>query len=473
MVFAHFVLTFGTNNVDTVGYTFTPSDIHHRSIGSGCVLAARIFYALFIWTNKVTVLETLRRVTRNTWRASSELILQGIRVFLFATFVAVIIATLAECRPFDHYWQVIPDPGPSCRLGYANLVTMGICDGVTDIILIVFPLPVVLKSGQAWKRKVQMLAFFSLSLVMVAITATRVVEVIKRDGDQEYRSIWASCEILASAACSNAIILTSFLRGKGTKKAKYKAPTNDPLDRVSTRRTIIGLRSGDSDENLFLAFSGQMPKHLRDSTAITPRLAAEIPLRDMFPRSKRGRNSLDTMEEPRQSVMHGQMSVSPPSPSTTRSVNLFDVGNLLEDNSLNRGRELPSAPRSSATADYDSLDTIAVHKEALHAQLYEKKGDPAQRQSTLDSDPRHASSDFSVGSHWTVAASIAHSHSLGKETGHGAQAEGNQSHSSLELADVGGLLASDHEMDLSAAALHEAIHRDDAPRVHDAQEGPS
>ena len=70
--------------------------------------------------------------------------LQLIRYFLLGTFIAVVLATLLECQPFNHYWQVVPDPGAQCRQGYAQLITMGVSDIITDLVLVIFPIPIVL-----------------------------------------------------------------------------------------------------------------------------------------------------------------------------------------------------------------------------------------------------------------------------------------------------------------------------------------
>lgn len=78
--------------------------------------------------------------------------LQCIRWFLVGTFVAVLIATLAECQPFYKYWQLRPDPGPRCRQGYVQLITMGTSDVITDLLLVCFPIPIVIKSTMALKR---------------------------------------------------------------------------------------------------------------------------------------------------------------------------------------------------------------------------------------------------------------------------------------------------------------------------------
>ena len=105
-----------------------------------------------LWIAKLTVSEFLKRLTSRFWKRSYEVGLQTIRYFLLITFVGVLIATLSECQPFDHYWQVIPDPGAKCRQGVAQLVTMGVSDIVTDLLLVCFPIPIVLKSQMHIKR---------------------------------------------------------------------------------------------------------------------------------------------------------------------------------------------------------------------------------------------------------------------------------------------------------------------------------
>jgi len=95
---------------------------------------------------KLTISEFFKRLTLNIWTRSHELMLNFIRWFLLVSFIAVVIADLAECQPFTHYWQVVPDPGAKCRQGYAQLLTMGSADVITDILLVVFPIPIIITS---------------------------------------------------------------------------------------------------------------------------------------------------------------------------------------------------------------------------------------------------------------------------------------------------------------------------------------
>src|SRR3954467_1156831 len=77
-----------------------------------------------LWIFKNTILEFLRRLTGLTWNRTHKITLQALRGTLVATFIAVTISDLAECRPFSDYWRVLPDPGGQCRQGYAQMLTM-------------------------------------------------------------------------------------------------------------------------------------------------------------------------------------------------------------------------------------------------------------------------------------------------------------------------------------------------------------
>lgn len=373
MGFVHIVLIYGTNNVATVGVDYTKEEIRRRELGSKLVLAARIFYALFIWMSKWTVSEFLKRITIHLWRSSYEFTLHCIRVFLVATFIAVIIATLAECQPFSHYWQVVPDPGPQCRQNYAQLLTMGTADIITDILLVAFPIPIVLRSGQTWGRKLQLAALFSTSIALIIITGMRMPEVISNLGRQQYRTIWASSEILASAFVSNFVVIGSFIRDKGTKKNKWKSMSvSDSIDRASTRRPTIA-QPTDSEEDLFRFLGCRMPEHLqaspdfhsRPAPMALPAMSSPFATKDKRPDTPRQ----ETIEESDGDVSPTHRSIDDfplPSPSlststtTKKNVSFFDVGGLLENGSMGPPSPSISHSRSVTLVSSGASHTIAT-----------------------------------------------------------------------------------------------------------------
>ncbi|KAM5342092.1 hypothetical protein ACJ41O_015123 [Fusarium nematophilum] len=221
-VCVHFVLRYGTNNVNLDDLDLTQDQIDKRVIGSRMVMASRVFYAMTLWIIKLTTLEFFERLAGATRRKSHAIMITAMRIALGVTFVAVLVSDLAECQPFPHYWQVTPDPGPQCRQGLAQMITMGACNVLTDLSLIAFPIPIILSTQIATKRKVLLIMLFSLGLLTVGITLYRMPRIVQAGGSQVVRTMWASVEILAATGVGNTVALGSFLRDSGVKRKKYK-----------------------------------------------------------------------------------------------------------------------------------------------------------------------------------------------------------------------------------------------------------
>jgi hypothetical protein len=184
-----------------------------------------------LWTLKAATLEFFRRLKGITKQKTSARAIMAMRGTLVVTFLAVVISTLAECQPFTHYWQVSPDQGAKCRQGYANLLTMAVCNILTDVLLVVYPIPIIVASRIPAHRKVFLIGLFCLGLVTVIISAYRLPKIIAEDGYQGTRSMWASIEIFVATIAANTVALASFVRDMGAKKAKFK------FDPVSSGRS--------------------------------------------------------------------------------------------------------------------------------------------------------------------------------------------------------------------------------------------
>lgn len=290
---------------------------------------------------KFTVSEFLKRLTERFWKKGYEWGLRCIRIFLAVTFIMVVIATFVECQPVDHYWQVIPNPGPQCRQGYAQLLTMGIADIITDILLVAFPIPIIIRSNMRFKRKISLIALFSMSIVLIAITGARMPLVMHKNGLQQFRTVFASSEILAATAVSNAIVLGSFLRDRGVKKAKFKASsTSDSIERRGSTRRYPAQQWG-SDEDLARSLGYRTKPELAEKKSNVPRPApvADLDLLSsnhqsgpfannwQFP----GQNGSLFQSNSNTSTKMGDIRDPMPSPRAGRRVSFFDVGGLLEN----------------------------------------------------------------------------------------------------------------------------------------------
>lgn len=315
--------------------------------------------------------EFLKRLTSQAWRRSYQIGLQFIRWFLVVTFAAVVIATLAECQPFYKYWQVIPDPGPNCRQGHAQLITMGISDMITDLLLVVFPIPIVLRSSMTVKRKLSLVSLFSFSLILVGITTYRVVGVIDRHSDQRFRSLLASLEILAAAAVSNAVVLGSFIRDRGEKKRRFRFESTAGSSSLDTshnqqRSRTLTQRHWGSDADLVGDLGMRVARDLEDPETNVPRPApVALPLAShaasVTPQLNShwnfaSRPSIKTDETDLKAAVND--SGKQPSPTdiltpapTPRRMSFFDVGGLLEE-------EPSPAPRHPSVATVSPIATL-------------------------------------------------------------------------------------------------------------------
>lgn len=285
-----------------------------------------------------------------------------IRCTLVATFVAVVISTLAECRPFANHWQVLPDPGGQCRQGYAQLLTMAVCNVITDLLLVFFPVPIIIQSQMTTKRKFQLVLLFSLSLSVVGTTLYRVPHIIEDRGNQQSRSLYASVELLFATAASNALVLGSFVRDRGVKKRKFKydSVAAGSIERSSgseSRRPTM-TRHWGSDEDLVRDVGFGLKPDLREIPAsptsggfYTPAPLAANFQQEMdswqFPGQKRNSATLsDQYLSPGLPTGDPMLSPGTHMAFTPRRVSFFDYGGLLDDQagSSRRGSSFSNGP---------------------------------------------------------------------------------------------------------------------------------
>jgi hypothetical protein len=107
-----------------------------------------------LWTIKLSFSIFLRSLTASIWQQSHQKLLTWLHITLGATFVGCVISDLTPCHPFSHNWQVVPDPGPTCRRGYGHLFTNGALNIFTNIMLIIFPIPMIIGSRLPFKQYV-------------------------------------------------------------------------------------------------------------------------------------------------------------------------------------------------------------------------------------------------------------------------------------------------------------------------------
>ncbi|KAJ3531885.1 hypothetical protein NM208_g8683 [Fusarium decemcellulare] len=142
-----------------------------------------------------------------------KVVAQALWAFIVFTFVAVVITTLAECRPLSLMWALnFEDTDETCHRALGNLILMAVCNIISDVALIILPFPILQHLRLDLKAKLQLGFLFSVGGVVVAITILRLPLILNEDVSQQSRSMWASVEILCACVVANTPFFYALLK---------------------------------------------------------------------------------------------------------------------------------------------------------------------------------------------------------------------------------------------------------------------
>ncbi|KAF2152744.1 hypothetical protein K461DRAFT_268639 [Myriangium duriaei CBS 260.36] len=226
----HVVLNKGTNNVDSS--SLNAGQIADREVGSKVVLAARVFFSISQGATLEFILRNFAKGSNRTRR----LLFMIARSYFGISLLISIFTVLFGCHPITEAWQVVPTPNAVCREGFPGLVSTGAFLIITNVASVIYPIYVVSGLRLPSGRKAVLMVLFSAPLALVVVTSIRLPSVINRFGDQQYRSVWASTELLTEIFTGNMLILGSYARGTGAKKVKYYGGKSDPRSNLSQGR---------------------------------------------------------------------------------------------------------------------------------------------------------------------------------------------------------------------------------------------
>lgn len=119
-----------------------------------------------------------------------------------ASFIAVTVIGVTECRPTNRYWQIEPNPG-TCVKAYAQLLSQCICNIVLDLMLLVISFPVLFARGRTWTQHLRVALLFMLGSFCIGVTIIRLTAVYGNGGAQAARTMWGAVQIIVSTFVAN------------------------------------------------------------------------------------------------------------------------------------------------------------------------------------------------------------------------------------------------------------------------------
>jgi hypothetical protein len=199
-----FVLSYGTSNDAIHGKTryFDTDNFDKLKTGSILALVARMLITTFFWLQNCLLLLFYSQIFtfRPRW---TTMLIRTCWIAMPITYIAVILSTLLECRPFRLYWQVQPDPG-QCIRAYMQLLVQGVANIVLDILLLGISYPLVAVRHRSISETVRVGTLFTLGFFCIIVTCVRIAYIYEEDSYQPVRSLWASVQMLVSCFVANA-----------------------------------------------------------------------------------------------------------------------------------------------------------------------------------------------------------------------------------------------------------------------------
>ena len=114
--------------------------------------------------------------------------------------------------------------------------------------LIIMPIPVLIKWKRSWKEKIQLYALFTCGIFIVAVTVVRLPQNWNNSTAQVNRTTWASAELLASTIVANAPTLYSLNK---RRKASPSASHPSASEKKYPTSNYPGTSSGASQPPRF------------------------------------------------------------------------------------------------------------------------------------------------------------------------------------------------------------------------------
>ncbi|KAH8736634.1 hypothetical protein BGZ61DRAFT_490240 [Ilyonectria robusta] len=188
-----------------------------RVLALKLLVPVRLFYALFLWTLKLCLLAFYSRlVSHLKWGRIAVISMWWI---VLATFIAVVIASLTECRPLHlSVSSSISSPPNHCSRGVVNLLVMAVFNALTDIALLALPFPMLYNTQLSRKHKIQLSFLFGIGFVVVAITIIRVPLILI--------SSWASIEIVCACVVANAAFFYALVKDLQSRNHTHNTSSN-------------------------------------------------------------------------------------------------------------------------------------------------------------------------------------------------------------------------------------------------------
>ncbi|KAF3809638.1 hypothetical protein GCG54_00012925 [Colletotrichum gloeosporioides] len=210
-VAAYFVVAYwkgvannGMTDEERAALSSTSEEYMLRVNGSKTHVIGLLLYTTLLWLLKGCWVIYYSRLTDGVHKMRR--IIFWAYIIMPVTFVSCLLVAFFKCIPFDHQWQINPNPGNQCMpaISFIQTIFVMAMNTATDFYLMAIPLPMVWKSHLPWRKKVTLLIMFSGGFLEMAFGILRCVSILTAgETDSAQSGYWSVRESFVSVVLTN------------------------------------------------------------------------------------------------------------------------------------------------------------------------------------------------------------------------------------------------------------------------------
>ncbi|KAL4938769.1 hypothetical protein BDV06DRAFT_231539 [Aspergillus oleicola] len=146
------------------------SQIPNMILGSKLAFMNWIWYICYIWCLKGVLLCLYWKLTAGTWHRN---LVVGTAIFCVVIWLVCLLTHVCLCTPVYRNWQIQPYQGDNCTLRNPLYVEIAVLNVISDICILVIPIPILAKLQVPIQRKLVLALMFSSGIFIMICTILR------------------------------------------------------------------------------------------------------------------------------------------------------------------------------------------------------------------------------------------------------------------------------------------------------------
>lgn len=209
-------------------------------------------------------------------------VLYGCIVIIVCLMLSTTAAVIGGCRPVSAIWSLDPHAG-KCVPRWTLQLVISILGLVTDVVILVLPLPILLTLSMAKHKKLEVLGIFSVGSIAVIASAIRISTIhflsFSKDPtwDGYALSVWSAVELNVGIICASLLAIKPLFKSGTSRLTRYARSVTGTRTGRSPSRTARTHEEGLSkSETAVESRHSVTPKHVEDLPELAPYMSRDV-----------------------------------------------------------------------------------------------------------------------------------------------------------------------------------------------------